>query len=324
MKEKGFLGISSQDILLIASERVGDCIFMTPAIALLKNQLPEFRVSILVFSVDAAGVYENNPNVYKVYIRYKWKINISRLIASHGVVIDIWGRGRYPDFLKRSNFFHINLAEYKDRHNSDKIIDFIGDIFQIDFTMVGRYYRLYPLKSHSIKIANLLEKMGKSPGDILIGCHLGCHRIARRGWKIWRKNRVQHKKVWPIENYIALAKKFESHKNVRFVLIGGGKELFLGKRFLKGCPSAINLIGKTSFLELVALMKFLKIHLTHDTCSFHVACCEETPLIGLFGGTLVSETGPYPSTLVNSIVIDKSPISSISVEEVYHFIADRL
>jgi ADP-heptose:LPS heptosyltransferase len=62
---------------------------------------------------------------------------------------------------------------------------------------------------------------------------------------------------------------------------------------------------------------------THDTGALHVACATGVPLVGLFGPTEPSQTGPYPRR-PQDILLRKTKIEEIRPAEVCAAILARL
>lgn len=103
---------------------------------------------------------------------------------------------------------------------------------------------------------------------------------------------------------------------MRAVLTGVENEVELGKEFCKKFPDTINLINQTSVLELMALMSGLKLVITNDTGTLHVACASELPVIALFGKKNFVENGPYPAR-DDCKVFYQPDIADIKVSEVF-------
>jgi len=58
---------------------------------------------------------------------------------------------------------------------------------------------------------------------------------------------------------------------IRFVLTGSTNERFLARQFTDAAPGeVINLVGRTSLLELAALMSSLSAFVTQDNGALHV------------------------------------------------------
>ncbi len=54
-------------ILIIALSGIGDALMFTPALKLLKKNLPEAQIDALVMVKGAEDIYSSNPNINQVY-----------------------------------------------------------------------------------------------------------------------------------------------------------------------------------------------------------------------------------------------------------------
>ncbi|MBC8230099.1 glycosyltransferase family 9 protein [bacterium] len=78
-------------------------------------------------------------------------------------------------------------------------------------------------------------------------------------------------------------------------LIKGGQGGCKGKK-------GVNLVGKTNFRQLGALIERMSFYLTCDSGPMHIAAAVKTPTIALFGPTSVIRHAPYGT---GHIVIQK-------------------
>jgi heptosyltransferase I len=123
---------------------------------------------------------------------------------------------------------------------------------------------------------------------------------------------------WSAENYAAAANHARQKFNCRIVLTGGasGTEIEYGNTIRKLCdPSLVNLIGKTSLKQLLAVLDCAAALLSPDSGPAHMATTVRTPVIGLYATSNPERTGPYFSRelTVNAYpdalrkYLDKSP-----------------
>jgi ADP-heptose:LPS heptosyltransferase len=196
---------------------------------------------------------------------------------------------------------------------TQKLLHYFSAYFKCSLPEYFDYnYDLYPQPTHHQHVEEWLQQC--QPHDKLIGIHLGCHGLSKARTRFW--NRFAHGKAWPLKNYIALAQKLQKQiPDARIVLTGSKEEVRLGERFCKKVPQVINLIHRTSVLDLAALMPRLKLLISNDTGVLHVACASTVPLIALFGKSNPLVTGPYPPR-DNRIVLHQPCISKISVTTV--------
>jgi ADP-heptose:LPS heptosyltransferase len=102
---------------------------------------------------------------------------------------------------------------------------------------------------------------------------------------------------------------------IRFVLTGSQGEKPLGEKFMQRAPRSINLIDKTSVLDLAALMDRLTLFITPDTGAMHVACARKVGIIALFGPTQLQVTGPHPMR-DNYRILQATNLAGLSIDDV--------
>jgi heptosyltransferase I len=103
---------------------------------------------------------------------------------------------------------------------------------------------------------------------------------------------------WSAENYAAAANHARNKYDCLIVLTGGNSELELeyGQTISKLCDSSlVNLIGKTSLKELLALLSLSQVLICPDSGPAHMATAAGTPVIGLYATSNPDRSGPYLS-----------------------------
>jgi heptosyltransferase-2 len=108
--------------------------------------------------------------------------------------------------------------------------------------------------------------------------------------------------MWPTEYFNEIIKKLETKDNIKVVLIGGKDE---EKLDLIQTKNSINLIGKTSLLDLAEIMKRADIVLTNDSSPIHIASAFNKPYIFAIFGATVKELGFYPWSKNSEIIENK-------------------
>jgi heptosyltransferase-2 len=102
-------------------------------------------------------------------------------------------------------------------------------------------------------------------------------------------------KRWPMDKFIATAKEIRQRTNCRWILFGGKNDMELAGQIasaIGGGQEVINVAGKTSLRELMALLKQCRVFLTNDTGPMHVAAALGVPTVAIFGSTSPELTGP--------------------------------
>jgi heptosyltransferase-2 len=109
-------------------------------------------------------------------------------------------------------------------------------------------------------------------------------------------------KRWPVENFQFMAREAAAWPGWGVLLFGGKADMAMAGRieqeFWNGArhwttpPKLVNLAGRTSLRELMALLKLCRGVLTNDTGPMHVAAALGTPVVVPFGSTSPELTGP--------------------------------
>lgn len=101
-------------------------------------------------------------------------------------------------------------------------------------------------------------------------------------------------KRWPAESFAAVGDWLQRHGGVRVAVVGGREERSAGDEVIRSMQTApLDLVGRTTMKELIALLRRLRVFITNDSGPMHLAAAVGTPVIALFGPTDPGRTGPY-------------------------------
>ena len=144
-------------------------------------------------------------------------------------------------------------------------------------------------------------------------------------------------KCWLPERYIEVTKKLLENPDVFVIYFGDATGSPLVNEITKDFDKrVVNLAGRTSLRELIALINCCSIFLTNDSGPMHIAAALGVKLLALFGSTNDEKTGPYNQGEVIHKHVSCSPcykrvcpidfkcMKEISVEEVYQKLIDIL
>jgi len=314
-----------EKVLYIVPARLGDAVMTTPVVTLIKHYQPELTLDILAVSPLGASVYQNNPRIGNVYNL----TDIEDLKSFSKDYTQAFLTHVDKRTLEAASALDIPLVQAEDADEAQgqaaQSLRFIHHYFNEKnkkFPFEKLAYELYPSQVDKAHIHALLtQALGNIEKYKLIGCHIGCHGIAKSSGvfrKIFKKK--THRKVWPLKHFLKLERLLlKLDPTIRFVITGGPGETELANAFMKKSKSAINLCSQTTTLQLAALMGFLNAYITSDTGALHVACATNVNLIALFGPTNLMRTGPYPKTAFRHI-LQKDPLSELSPETVMNVI----
>lgn len=103
------------------------------------------------------------------------------------------------------------------------------------------------------------------------------------------------RRQWPVESFAALGDALWKGRNLLPVLLGGPEEADLAERFRAASRSpSLDLVGRTGLGELAALVAGLRLLVTNDTGTMHLAAGLGAPVLAIFLATAQPvDTGPY-------------------------------
>jgi ADP-heptose:LPS heptosyltransferase len=308
-------------VLLVTTGHVGSNIFFTPAIRLLKRRLPAVRFDVVAASRRGTSAFEGNPDVDAVMHR-RSAGGVRRLAARYDLVL-----GLHHDHARRTLGGDLGNAVLIDAENGDhraeQALQFVRGLLRCEVTEHDRRYVICPQPRNHARAERLLR--ARADDDILVGFHLGTGRTAVHGWKFWFAGREADTRLWPGAAYVAVAQELRATGGrIRPVLVGLRNERFLARRFRRQVPDTIDLTGRTSLLDLTAVLARLDVVICGDSGVLHVACAAGVPLVALFGPSSPPvRTGPYPQD-PRRIVLRAEPIEEIRVEQVVAALSELL
>ncbi len=154
---------------------------------------------------------------------------------------------------------------------------------------------------------------------------IGINPIASSRWQT---------KIWPLARYAKLVDMLAKEFNARIIFMGMEKDAAVIEQIisLSGCKP-INAAGKTSLMQLAALIKACSVLVTPDSAPMHIAAAVGTPFVALFGPTDPERHLPNSGKFVlikkdltcspcyRPRCFSKKCMNDISVEEVFKAVA---
>ncbi len=306
-------------ILLLGAGRMGDMLFATPAIKMLRDFKPKAQIDLIVFSELSRETVAYNPAINNIFVSpNRWKAK--QLGKQYDIAVavhqsrEIQGIAKYlhnPKLYKRdSGRMHMKMFP----------ISFVRNLLDKPDLPYPESYELFPQPEHFTRMKDLLVERGVDfEQDTLICCHMGCKRVAQRGARWFKgKNIAGDTKCWEFGNYAHLAERLsKEYPNVKLVLTGTQGEQRIAKEYLSDLANIIDIIGQTSVLELAALMTLCQKFLSANTGPLHIACTTDIPLVTLIGKHDPAVYGPSPQAPHRIVLRNSDSVDDISVDDVH-------
>ncbi len=124
-------------------------------------------------------------------------------------------------------------------------------------------------------------------------------------------------KRWPEERFAEVPRLVRaSGVSVRWVVLGGPNDTDVAGRIAAGIPGALNLAGRMTLRQLMAVLGACSALVTNDTGPMHVAAALGVPVVVPFGSTSPELTGPgLPGDTLHRPIISRVPCAPCFLRE---------
>ncbi|KPA12260.1 ADP-heptose:LPS heptosyltransferase [Candidatus Magnetomorum sp. HK-1] len=335
-------------ILIRSTNWIGDAIMTTPAVRAIRNHFPHAHITMLA-KPWVVPVFANSPHVDQI-ISYDENLNYNGLKGKIQLINDLREQ-KFDTAILLQNAIEAAIIAF-----------FSGIPMRVGFNTDGRHLLLtHPIQcTKEIKqihqtryYVRMLEGAGINSDGYDLELYVGNQdrQYAYQFLCSIEKNpnikwiginpsaTYGNAKQWFPERFAQLADKICESYNAGILIFGGPKDRDLGEkvRLMMNNP-AVNLAGKTSLGQAIALIQQCHVFVTNDSGLMHIACALKTPLAAIFGSTNPITTGPIgKNTQIVQVPTPCSPclktdcpkphhtcMDSVSVESVFKTVKDLL
>ena len=291
---------SDASILIILMGSLGDVVRGLCLVSHIKNNLPESRVTWLI-EPKWAELVSFHPQIDKVILFDRprgipavWNLYKDLAQDHFDITLDLQRHFKSGFFSllsrtkRRVGFNRRNAKEFNWLFNNEQIDYFSDELpklrHYLEFT---KYMGLSEPSSLEFGFSSLDSK-SVAPSIV---AELKGSFIAVVMGSSWES------KDWFPDEYYRLVKNILSSGKSKVVLLGdhsvSANAITLSEKI--STSGLINLVGKTSLLELVAVLKRAAVAVGPDSGAGHLAAAVGTPYVSLFGPTSPRRTAPYGS-----------------------------
>jgi len=297
-------------ILLSRVDKIGDLILTTPAIEVVRKNFPNSFISFLS-GVETEALIKNNPYLDEV-------ITLDKKGKHKGILgfLKILSQIRKRKFDLAINFHPANRVH---------LLCFLSRIS----SRVGYDWKLGRLNNYKVKHIKQLGKRSEADYNFDLLARIGINEVSHNQTIIVDRsalsridNDLRNKnignfiiihpgascksKLWPLENFIALAKKIIEEKHLKIIFILGPYESSMKKDIEDGLGSDIRIYQDLKLEDLIALLFKADVLISNDSGPMHIADAFSKPLIAIFGriqpGLSFRRWGPLNK---NAVIIHK-------------------
>jgi lipopolysaccharide heptosyltransferase II len=289
-------------ILIFALSGIGDALMFTPALKLLRKELPDADIDAVVMIKAAKDLYERNPNINKVIyfdflhegffsslkflfsLRRKYDASINVYPSNrkeYNVINFLTGAEKragvkYLKKDKRSFGFlnNIKVDENFSLHNVRTNIKLVEELLnkKSDEEPSLEFY----LNDDDERFADFyLSELNINPLQLVVGFHPGSAVL---------KNHI--KRRWEPEKFARLGKMLIEKNSAKILVFGGPDESELKNDIITRINSPEAIFVKTDNLaESAAVMKRCNVFVTNDSSLMHVASALKLKVVAVIGPT---------------------------------------
>jgi len=332
-----------KNIIVRMPNWLGDLVMATPILYDLRQKFPSASITAMCQS-NVGTLLKHDPNINEIYSFKKPSGWIHR--SQHRDIIENLQHGEYDlgilltnsfssawrlwrgkvanrvGFATNFRSFLLNQAvpfpEKKEMQHL--VITYKALLEPLGMPISNTPPRLYISPSEHEEAQALLKSLNISPEThTLIGINPGAAYGSA--------------KCWLPERFRSVTKQLLEDPKVAVVYFGDPTGASLVNEICQGFGDrVVNLAGKTSIRELLALIQMCSVILTNDSGPMHITSALNVPLVALFGSTSDVKTGPYSGGTVIHKHVECSPcykrvcpidfrcMKRIEVDEVYEAI----
>lgn len=315
-------------ILLIRLRLIGDVVFTTPAVAALRQQFPEARITYLVERA-AEPVVRHNPHIDHLIVaerprglrRLAYDLRLAKRLRAAGfdLVIDFHGGPRSAWLTRatgaprrigyqmpgRAWAYTTRLpwsrALVPPRHSVQNQWDLLAPL-GVGAPEIGQPPVEMPADDEAAAtVRRRLGAAGVGDRDRIVVMHVSAGNPFRR---------------WPPEHFARVAAELARRETSRRIIITSGPSesdaadaIATTAQHLAGDAAAgIVRCGEFDLSELRALVARAALFVGGDSGPLHVAATSSVPIVALFGPTLPERSMPWRPAAARAIAVDGGPL----------------
>ena len=284
--------MSAKSILIIRCGALGDLVYATGVIDALKTEFGDDTIIDFVCTPGTGTLFSNDPRVHQVFSLKHKKIPI--FLSSDKKKILKYAQSSPYDILINFEFG----KQFKSLVQSINAKKKVGALTQ-DFTFppsvihmadVAKY--LYKsIISQDIYNTSFPNLVGSNRKTLLEKHPLESRYIVISPSNSHQKRNILNYRAWEDQRWKELIQKLALE--IQVVIVGNKNEDDFFNKLLPFPKNVLNLVAKTSLIDLVGIISEANALVATDTGTAHIAAAVNTEVFTLIGPTPADETGPY-------------------------------
>jgi len=295
-------------ILVRSANWIGDTVMMIPSLMALKKTFPHAQITVLA-KPWVIPLLKNHPSVDKTMIFAKGDSVFSSLKELARIIS--WLRAErfdlavlFQNAFEAAFLAYTGKVKYRVGYTTDgrgfllthkvkrdqhilfvhQVEYFLGLIEVMDWHVEKREPVLYVNDEDNRSGSLMVSSMGIEDTSFIFGINPGAeYGSAKR---------------WPEERFAVIGEWAAKRWNAKVVIFGSSSETEIADKVtnLMHTANPVNLCGRTTLGQAMALIKKCKFFLTNDSGLMHIAAAFDIPLVAIFGPTDHIVTSPVSNS----------------------------
>jgi ADP-heptose:LPS heptosyltransferase len=305
-------------VLLVRLDAIGDYVLWSSYAAALRSRFPQGRWHVTLMGNELWSGLARDSGLFDAV----WSLSRRRF------VLDPIYRFRVLRHLSRAGFeVAIHPTHARDFLWGDSVIHCCGAHTRIGWEgdayllvppqrwLSDRWYsRLVPGRRGPRPVlernAEFLRGLGVEPPRQLRPLRLTAavpQELASRPYFLLAPGASKDIRQWPVENFAEVGRRLRERTAWACVICGGPADRPLGLALVSSSiGNVVDLTGRTSLAELVALIGGARFLLTNESGPVHIAALMGTPALVVAGGGHFGQFVPYPSDQVDATCLPQT------------------
>ncbi len=289
-------------ILILALSGIGDALMFTPALALMRKELPDAQIDALVMFNSVREMYSRNPDVNNIFyfdflkegiinsfkyvsdFRHKYDASINVYPSNrkeYNIINFLIGAEKRAgikylrkDSQNLGDLNNVRVLENDFTHNVQTNIKLVEKLLEKKFDEEPSLK--FPLNEEDENFAiKFLSDHNIKDNDVIIGFHPGSATL---------KNHI--KRRWEPEKFAELGKKLIDKRQAKILIFGGPEENEL-KRIINGLINSDDsmVVDSGNLPEGAALMSKCNLFVSNDSSLMHIASALKLKVVAILGPT---------------------------------------
>lgn len=299
-------------IAILAQEKLGDCVLLTPLIRILRKNRPDLNIHIIAFSRLSADFFKNDPDVTAVHYAKGQPGTYRRNVLS--MTFDVlFNTKDHPSthFLLQSSLIR---ARYKVGHANEFHEGLFDMLLTMDFSAHMALKNCALLDLLGIRYSQEECRPALAPLPLPPELTGFLSQLDNKKFTGINISAGEPNRVWPETKWNDLICRFPDRY---FIVLSGPNELEIKKRIERSHTNVITSPATRNLYEALRIVEKLDLLVTPDTSLVHIASAAKTPVIGLYREAPQDITRFGPFRIQSELAISSTgEVAGIDVDSV--------